>query len=89
MDNDNTADEKIDFIVTVIEHLAGVIKDPTDSGNKKDMSAESRNEARSTAHDELLTCVGVLASCASFYHGYYEVVNIAQRLQLHDEATPK
>lgn len=69
-------DDKIELIVNICHKLAAILKDPTESG-KKDLSADLRTQAREEAHDELLTCVDVLASFAQFNHGFFDVLNIA------------
>lgn len=74
--------DKIDLLVSICGRLADILKDPTEGGTRKDMSAEARSEARTHAHDDLLGCVDTLASFAQFYHGYFEALNIASKLHL-------
>lgn len=74
--------DKIDLIVTVCGRLADILKDPTEGGAHKEMSSEARNTARADAHYDLTKCIDTLASCASFHYGYFDVVNIAHKLQI-------
>ncbi len=76
---ESVADEdKIEIIVGLCHKLSGILKDPTDAG-KKEMNAEARTQLREESYEDLLTCVDVLASCAQFNHGFFDVLNIANK----------
>lgn len=77
--------DKIDLIVTVCGRLADILKDPTEGGQHKDMSSESRNQARADAHYDLTKCIDTLSSCASFCHGFCDILSIAQKLHINNE----
>lgn len=76
----NTSD-KIELLVHVCTHLSDIMKDPT-NGGKKEMPADVRTSARETAHDELLTCIDVLANCAHFNNGFFDVLNIVNKYKI-------
>lgn len=74
--------DKIDIIVTVCGRLAADLKDPTAGGSHKDQSAEWRKEVRDYSHDDLIKCIDTLAAAAHFHHGFFDILDIAQRLHI-------
>lgn len=70
--------DKIEVITNLCQLLADILKDPT-HGGKKELSADGRQAARESAHDELLTTIDVLAASAHFNQGFFDVLNIVSK----------
>lgn len=80
---DTGIDDKIELIVNVCHKCADMLKDPTNAG-RCDMSADKRAEAREAAYDDLLVAIDALAACAQYHNGFFDVLNIANRLKIDD-----
>ncbi len=73
--------DKIDIIINCCHKLAELLKDPTEAGTKE-LSSDKRTAIREETYDELLICLDVLASCAQFNNGFFDVINIAGKYKL-------
>lgn len=74
-------DSKVEIIVAVCEACANLLLDPT-NGGVVTLSGDDRAKARETAHTDLMLAVDTLAANATFNEGYYEVLNIAAKLNI-------
>lgn len=81
IDSGEDIGDKIELIVSLCHKLSDILKDPTEAG-AKELPADKRSELREEAHDELLICINVLANCAHYYHGFFDVVNIASKYKV-------
>jgi hypothetical protein len=72
---------KIDVIVMVCHKCADILKDPT-FGGTKELTSEARTHARESAYEDIVTAVETLAAIANFNEGFFDIVNIANKLKI-------
>lgn len=68
--------DKIEICTEVGKRIANILKDPT---NGKDMPAEERNRKRAEAHDDIITCIEVLAAFASSADGLLDIMQLREK----------
>lgn len=83
-------EDRIDITLNVCKELSNRLLDPTlVNGSRVTLSPEERNTQRQEYHDSLIASMELLALFSEMENGFFNVLNIVSKYQLHVDAKPQ